>query len=91
MIHRTWPDTTVVAIAPFLLDSATPPLGSRFVAFERRQVSRYGGSLIDPVTEGWVGPQNAWMIAAGTTYPNAAGNRYIARHLVADLRQLGVG
>ena len=75
MIHRTWPDATVVAIAPYFLDGATPPLGSRFVAFERRQVSRYGGSLTDPVTEGWVGPQNAGMIAAGTAYPDATGNR----------------
>lgn len=88
-VRAAWPHAKVVLIAPYFLALGTEP-NPPVTTFYRTQAKRRDTYLIDPVAEGWVGPQVSSLTISDGVHPNPAGHRYIANHLVRDLKALGV-
>lgn len=87
-IHEAWPNAELVVIAPYFMNGGS--LGPDFAAFLERQVDQYDGALVDPVAEGWIGPDTAGMTIPDHVHPSPSGHRYISRHLAEDFKRLGL-
>lgn len=90
-LRAAWPEAELVLVAPYFLDS-TSPLGTPGTAFLRAQAERFDAQLIDPVGEGWVrDDRTSGLTVEDGVHPSPEGHAYLARHLVEDLRRLGLG
>jgi hypothetical protein len=85
-VHTAWPLAEVVLIAPYYLSmdvEVNPPLRE----FYRAQAKRLDTYLIDPVAEGWATSPKS-LLSSDHIHPNPKGHKYIAKHLVADLKSM---
>lgn len=88
-IHKDWPKARIVAIVPYYMNGTGR--SAAFAAFERAQMAKYHGIVVDPVAEGWISAsKTASMTISDHVHPNPAGHRDIARHLTADFRRNGL-
>jgi lysophospholipase L1-like esterase len=90
-VRQAWPLAKLVVVEPYYMGQAASPLSPATLAVLRAQTKRAGGVLVDPIGEGWIKRSlTAKMTIKDGIHPTPAGHRYIARHLVADLRRLGL-
>lgn len=89
-VHTTWPDSELVMIVPYFMRSTTEPYNGELAKAMRAEMKRYGGSVVDPIADGWIGEKSFDMTIEDHAHPNAEGHRYIARHLVAAFKRLGI-
>jgi lysophospholipase L1-like esterase len=87
-IRKDWPKAQLVAIVPYFMNATGRT--AAFAAFERAEMVKYHGQVVDPIAEGWISAKTASMTIADRVHPTPAGHRYIAQHLVADFRRLGL-
>jgi hypothetical protein len=90
-LRAAWPKATLVLIAPYYMSSFAPLFGSSYLHYLQVQAKRFSAAVLDPIGEGWISEATAGMTTLDRVDPDAAGHRYIAQHLVADLRRLGLG
>ena len=90
-IHRDFPKSAVVVIAPYLINNAPRvDVQDQFVNLERDVADEYGWTFIDPLAEGWINEHSAQMVASDGVHPNAKGHQYLADHLAGYLRSSGL-
>lgn len=90
-VRAAWPKAQLVVIEPYFLNRRARVLSTFVTQRLRQETERLDGQLIDPVGEGWVPPAaSSGLTDPDGVHPNPAGHRYIARHLTADLRRLGL-
>lgn len=96
-LRQRWPSTHLVMVGPMWgnADPRTEALGIRDAL--KSVAKEESVPFIDPLAEQWVtgsrdsGTGNAPSYILGDdTHPNAAGHRYFADRLAADLRKLGL-
>ena len=88
-LRTAWPDAEVVIIAPyFMRGEGVPVVG--LTAFMAAEAARIDASFIDPIGEGWVSEKTATMTADDRLHPSPEGHAYLAKHLAARLRELGL-
>jgi len=90
-VREVWPDAELVMIVPYYMRSDQEPYGGAVAAAMRRLMAQYHGHVIDPFHSGWIGHMDDRYVWTDRVHPNPAGHEYIAEHLAADLRRLGVG
>lgn len=90
-LRGQWPAAKLVIVAPYFMASTRPLLGPKFTAFLKAQAQAFRGQIIDPIGEGWVkAPITAAMTISDKVHPSPDGHRYLAEHLTADLKALGL-
>jgi lysophospholipase L1-like esterase len=95
-MQKRWPETQLVLTGP-LWGGDPSPAALRVRDALKQVASAMGIPFIDPLRERWITGSlrhhtgtAAHYIRPDGVHPNAAGNRYLAGRLVADLRRLGL-
>lgn len=86
-VHELWPRAKVVTIVPYFMSGNGSRTYRALASVYRSKNPRY---VIDPTGEGWISAKTRNLTISDRVHPNPAGHRYIASHLAADLRRLGV-
>jgi lysophospholipase L1-like esterase len=90
--REQWPDAKIVAIFPAYVSTSKPFEGyPELLDKINASVSAVGGTVIDPIAEGWyanIDPVS--LTASDLTHPNLEGHAYIADRLIASLRTHGI-
>ncbi len=90
-VRAAWPKAELVAIEPYRMDSPEPVLDEVETQALRDELKRLNGAAIDPIGAGWIDPAvTGRLTAANGVQPNTAGHEYIAKHVTAALRDLGL-
>ncbi len=89
-VRELWPRAEIVVIAPYFLRDNDVAFSRELVTGLEPTLAEIDAHLIDPVAEGWIPAANAPQLLFDEVHPNDAGYRYIAKHLIADLRRLGL-
>ncbi len=84
-VHRAWPQAKVVLIAPYYLTQDVK-VNPSLREFYKARAKRSDTYLIDPVAEGWATSHTKRLLISDGIHPNPKGHKYIAEHLVADLK-----
>lgn len=95
-VQQRWPDTQLILTGPMWGGDPTPA-ALRVRNALKQVATELGIPFIDPLAERWITGNvrrrtgtAARYIRPDGVHPNAAGNRYLAGRLVADLRRLGL-
>jgi lysophospholipase L1-like esterase len=96
-IRRQWPGTRVVLIGPMWGSGAPDPAALEIRDALAVTARRLSVPFIDPLAQKWItgdrksktGNAADYILRDGI-HPSAAGHRYLATRLVADLRRLGL-
>lgn len=89
-VHADWPSAHIVQIVPYYLTSTSEPYGGALASYISSQMALVGGTVIDPIAEGWIDAESARLTIADHVHPDAAGHAYLATHLAADLQKDGL-
>ncbi|HEY2833088.1 MAG TPA: SGNH/GDSL hydrolase family protein, partial [Sporichthyaceae bacterium] len=87
-VRAAWPKATIVDIIPYFVTSTTP---SKLTPWLTAAAVRNHATIEDPFSRGWAG----YSVSGGQAgpdhvHPTADGYRYIAEHLTADFRAMGL-
>jgi lysophospholipase L1-like esterase len=90
--RRQWPDAKIVEIFPAFVSTSKPYDGyPELLAKVSAGLSAVGGTLVDPIAEGWYANiETASIMDPDGLHPNRRGHAYIAVRLMESLRQSGV-
>jgi lysophospholipase L1-like esterase len=91
--RKQWPEAKIVVVLPAYL--TTEPIDVNYyrelLEGFRESVSAVGGTLIDPIAEGWYANIDpATMTIDDGVHPNSRGNALIANRMMTALRKSGV-
>lgn len=86
-----WPSARIVVIAPSFLSATPPPDYAARLAAINGIVAASGGTIIDPVNEGWYqGVDVSTLLRPDGLHPNQRGQEFIAGRLTRSLSNLGI-
>jgi lysophospholipase L1-like esterase len=90
--RKLWPSAKIVEIFPAYVSTSGPFEGyPELLDKISASVSAVGGTLVDPIAEGWYSNVNALSLTASDhLHPNLEGHAYIADRLLASLRRIGI-
>jgi lysophospholipase L1-like esterase len=92
--RKQWPEAKIVVIFPAYLTTSyagDPNFYQQLLDKFRASVSAVGGTLIDPIAEGWYTNIDPASLTIGDQiHPNSEGNALIADRMTAALRKAGV-
>ena len=90
-VGQLWPNAKVVVLAPAQLSNVQEPDYPLRTAAIGDVVSRHGGTLIDPVAEGWYdGVDLSSIRTEDGLHPSPLGHQLIARKLGESLQRHGI-
>ena len=88
-LAKAYPDVPVVLIAPYFMASDSNAF-SEVRGWMKTEGAKRGWKVIDPISEGWIESSTAAMTISDHVHPTPAGHAYLAQHLSADLKDLGI-
>lgn len=89
-VRKDWPNAPIVFIAPYYM-AHTGEIDAPLAAWEKSEAAKIHSYFIDPNAEGWItAAKTGPMTISDHVHPDPAGHRYIAKHLTADLKRLGL-